>query len=64
MNKNVGGSDRIVRIFIGLALFSLFFVLEGPWRFVSLMGIIPLYTALTQSCLINRLLGRNTCPLK
>lgn len=65
MTKNVGGFDRLVRIVLGVGLVSLFFVDIGNWRYIGLVvGIVSLFTALTQSCMINKLLGRNTCSLR
>ncbi len=64
MTHNVGSLDRIVRVLFALALFSLFFVLEGPIRYVGLAGLVPLLTAGLGFCPLYRLLGVNTCPLR
>lgn len=48
--KNVGSVDRVVRIIIALALFSLFFLLKGGYRWLGLVGLIPLGTALVGVC--------------
>ena len=39
MTPNVGGMDRTLRIVAGLALLSLFFLLEGNARYWGLIGI-------------------------
>jgi len=58
MSKNVGSIDRIVRIVIGLALIAGFFLNpEGSYRWLYLIGIVPLVTGLMSSCLIYRLFG-------
>ncbi len=44
MNVNVGGIDRTLRIVAGLAVLSLFFVLEGNARYWALVGFVPLFT--------------------
>lgn len=45
MKINVGNFDRLVRIVIGLVLISLPFWLESPWRWLGLIGVMPLFTA-------------------
>nr|WP_088833741.1 DUF2892 domain-containing protein [Paenibacillus tyrfis] len=61
--KNVGGFDLVFRIVAGLALLSLLFLLEGGIKYIGLIGIPLLYTALTRKCLMNRLFGINSCKL-
>ncbi len=61
--KNVGGADRAGRVIIGLALLSLVYFLDGNWKWFGLTAVIPLMTALTQFCFVNKLLGRNTCAV-
>ncbi|RED52641.1 YgaP family membrane protein [Cohnella lupini] len=62
--KNVGGTDRAVRIIIGIALLSLFFVLPDYWKLSGLIALPLLITGLSQRCGINKLLGRNTCRIR
>ncbi|MDY0029041.1 MAG: DUF2892 domain-containing protein [Pseudobdellovibrionaceae bacterium] len=57
MKQNVGKIDRIVRVVAGLALLSLFFVLEGDAHYLGLIGLIPLATAAMGFCPLY-------CPLK
>lgn len=64
MTRNVGPLDRAIRVVAAIALFSLFFVLEGPARYVGLVGLVPLVTAAAGFCPLYRLLGVNTCPLR
>jgi hypothetical protein len=62
MGTNVGGIDRILRVVVGLAILSQFFVgLQTPW---ALIGLVPLGTALIGYCPAYSLLGLNTCPVK
>lgn len=62
---NVGGIDRILRIVVGLALIAGFFLnSEGAYRWLYLIGIVPLATGLLQTCPLYSLLGMNTCPMK
>lgn len=62
---NVGGIDRILRIVVGLALIAGFFMNpEASYRWLYLLGIIPLATGLMRTCQLYSLLGLNTCPMK
>ena len=64
MQTNVGNLDRIARVVIGLILLSLPLWLDSPWRWLGLIGIMPLATGLAGRCLGYRLLGVSTCPMK
>lgn len=62
---NVGGIDRILRIVVGLALIALFFLdSSASWRWLYLIGIVPLATGLMSTCPLYSVLGLSTCPLK
>lgn len=59
MTRNIGSTDRIIRIIVGLALISLVFVgPQTPWGWI---GVVPLLTALIGWCPPYSLLGINTC---
>lgn len=59
--ENVGMIDRIIRIVVGVALLALFFLYpEEPWRWWTLIGLVPLLTGLFSRCLIYRLFGWST----
>lgn len=60
MKANVGSADRIVRIVIGLALLSLLFILPAPQKYLGLIGIVPILTAVINFCPLYSLLGINT----
>lgn len=61
MTANVGGIDRILRIVVGIALLSLFFVLEGNARYWGLVGLLPLATGVFRFCPAYTLFGLKTC---
>ena len=63
MKANVGSADKIVRIVVGIGLLSLFFILEGNMKFLGLIGIVPIATALMGWCPLYSVIGVNTCPL-
>lgn len=63
--NNVGGIDKIARIVVGLALIAGFFLnADGAYRWLYLIGIVPLVTGLMGTCLLYTVLGINTCPMK
>lgn len=63
--KNVGTTDRIIRIILGVALLAAFFLLpDASYRYFLLIGIVPLATGLMNNCLLYSLLGMSTCPMK
>ncbi len=64
MQVNVGSTDKVVRIVIGLVLLSLLYFVEGKARWFGLIGLVPLLTAFTGFCPLYTLLGMNTCPRK
>jgi hypothetical protein len=64
MKSNVGGIDRVLRILAGLALLSLIILLDGPYRWLGLIGIVPLVTGLARWCPLYPLMGLSTCPIQ
>jgi hypothetical protein len=62
MTANVGLLDRILRLVVGVALLALFFLGEGSARWLGLIGLIPIATAVFGWCPAYRLLGLSTCP--
>lgn len=62
---NVGGIDRFLRIVVGIALIAGFFLMpQAGYRWLFLLGIIPLATGLLQTCPLYSVLGMNTCEIK
>lgn len=62
MNHNIGRTDRALRVVVGLALLSLLVVVEGDLRWLGLVGLVPLLTALVGNCPLYSMLGVSTCP--
>ena len=62
MMKNVGNTDRALRVFIGalLILLSLLNVI-GPWGWV---GLLPIATGLLRICPAYTILGLRSCPVE
>ena len=62
---NVGSTDRVVRIVVGIALLAAYFLTSGgAYHWLYLIGIIPLATGLLSTCPLYSILGMSTCPMK
>jgi hypothetical protein len=62
MNFNVGGTDRIVRIAVGLVLIGLAATGKiGAWGWI---GVVPLLTGVFKFCPAYVMLGKSTCPME
>lgn len=61
MTANVGSTDRIIRIVVGVALI-VWALMGGPaWAWI---GVLPLVTGLVRICPAYSILGTNTCGTK
>jgi len=60
MKKNVGNADKWIRIVLGIVLLSLILIIQNNWRWLGLIGLIPLATAFLNFCPIYALLGIST----
>lgn len=58
MTRNIGQTDKVLRIVVGLVLLALAFV--GPKTPLGWFGIVPLLTGLTGFCPLYTLLGIST----
>ncbi len=61
MKKNIHPVERIIRVIAGLAILSLFFILQGNVHYWGLVGFAPLITGLVGWCPPYAILGINTC---
>ncbi|MCE7053937.1 DUF2892 domain-containing protein [Algoriphagus sp. AGSA1] len=67
MKKNMGGADRIIRIFITGIIVVLYWqgIIEGKTAIALLViAAIFLLTSLVSFCPLYKLVGLNTCPRK
>lgn len=62
MKKNIGSTDMIIRLVLGLFIVSLIF--WGPKTLWGLIGLVPIITGLIGYCPLYPLLGINTCRVK
>jgi Inner membrane protein YgaP-like, transmembrane domain len=59
--NNMGKIDRMLRLILGVALLAAFFIFpDASWRWFTLIGIIPLVTAMVSSCPIYSIFGWNS----
>jgi hypothetical protein len=66
MIKNVGQTDKIIRIVLAIILAALdyFEVVKGAFSWVlSAVGIVLLVTAFLNFCPLYKILGKSTCPV-
>lgn len=62
MPRNMGSLDRMIRVVVGLALLAGFFLnTTAEWRWLYLLGIVPLLTGLVGTCPMYSIMGVNTC---
>ena len=61
MKKNVGTTDKIIRIVLGLGIAGTGIYFQSWW---GLLAIVPLTTAFISFCGLYALLGISTCPAK
>ena len=67
MKKNMGGTDRVIRIFIAIVVIVLFWqgIISGTLGYVLLaLSAIFVLTSFISFCPLYTLLGLNTCPRK
>ena len=60
--QNIGATDRVLRVALGLLVLSLAFV--GPQSAWGYLGLIPLATGLIGSCPFYTAFGLSTRPLR
>ncbi|HPF87509.1 MAG TPA: DUF2892 domain-containing protein [Candidatus Limiplasma sp.] len=60
MKKNIGRTDRWIRIVLGVALLLFAWLGQGNLRWLGLIGIIPVVTALIGYCPLYALLKIST----
>ncbi|KKQ25604.1 MAG: hypothetical protein US39_C0006G0042 [Microgenomates group bacterium GW2011_GWC1_37_12b] len=62
MKKNIGTTDRIVRLGIGIILIVSSVLQKSGLS--AIFGIFSIYEAVAGWCIFYQILGRNTCPIK
>jgi hypothetical protein len=62
MTRNIGTLERILRLVIGVMILGLYGALDPPWKYVTLIGLVPLGSALTGFCPLYAALGWDRRP--
>jgi len=58
-NRNIGGTERVIRVVVGLGVISLAFIgPKTPWAY---LGTVPVLTGLIGWCPPYALFGISTC---
>ncbi len=60
MVKNVGSADKVIRWIVGLALLSIIYWVDSPWRWIGLIGFIPILTGSINYCPLYSVIGVST----
>jgi hypothetical protein len=63
MKLNIGDTERVLRIVVGLLLLAAVLLAEGGARWLGLVGIVPLLTGAFGYCPLYAVLRFNTCPI-
>ncbi len=58
MKSNVGKSDKVVRIVLGIIIAALGYYYQTWW---GLIALVPILTAFMGFCPIYKIVGINTC---
>lgn len=58
MTTNISRIERVARLIIAVMVLGLFGALDPPWKYFTLLGLIPLGTALTGYCPLYAMIGR------
>ncbi len=61
MKKNIGSADKIIRVIVGIAIILLGIIYQSWW---GVIGIVPLFTALSGTCLLYLPFGISTLKKK
>jgi hypothetical protein len=61
MQKNIGKTDRLIRLALGFLLLA-YAWWQTSWIALGL-ALFTFYEALSSWCLFYQLIGKNTCPI-
>jgi hypothetical protein len=59
---NVGLIDKLIRLIIGTLSLIIAIVLPGPFKLISLLGVVLLTTAFIRWCPLYTFFGWSSCP--
>lgn len=61
MPKNMGETDRTLRLIAGIILLSLALLVTSEWRWLGLIGLIPFVSGAMGICPLYTIVGIDTC---
>ncbi|MFN0188190.1 MAG: DUF2892 domain-containing protein [Bacteroidia bacterium] len=61
MKGNESSTDRVIRVFLGVAIAMFFVYHNSAW---ALLGLLPFITGIVGICPLYSILGINTCKIK
>ena len=60
--KNMGNTDRIIRLVVGVLLIILLFTVDSGWKYLGLLGFVLVLTAAIGTCPLYLLFHMDTRP--
>ena len=57
MTRNISTFGRVAGLIAGLVILGLYGALDPPWKYLTLLGLLPLGSALTGFCPLYAILG-------
>jgi|SoiMethySBSTD1v2_1073268.scaffolds.fasta_scaffold48819_2 hypothetical protein len=57
MTRNISGVGRVAGLIAGGVILGLYGALDPPWKYLTLLGLLPLGSALTGFCPLYAILG-------
>jgi hypothetical protein len=59
MKPNIGLTDKIIRLFVGVFIIAFVGLYMSSWW--GLIGVLPIFTVVTSRCMLYSLFGISTC---
>lgn len=50
MTRNVGNLERVISLTVAVLILGLYGALDPPWKYLTLVGLVPLARAITGFC--------------
>lgn len=62
--KNISGIDKVFKLVVGLTLLSLLLWGDGNLKYLGLIGLVPIISAIFDVCPLCLILGKKSCKIK
>jgi len=60
VTRNMGLDDRFIRLVVSVAVLAMFWIFASPWKYLTLVALFPLGTAILGYCPVYTTLGIDT----